>query len=219
MTRTARGTQRRLGRPPDADSATTRAALVAGARQCFASFGYDATTNKAIAEAAGVTAGAIYHYFPSKADLYIAVFLELQNRFRVSTEAAIRRHEHLIDRYCALLDDAVALNREDPTMSAFFVASPSEFRKHAELRDRLAEAKVPRNEFLSLLAREAVERGEMGPDVNARALGDLLNVVLSGLAGFAHLSGDPDRHRAAVEVLKRFLRGELAAWESSRAAS
>jgi AcrR family transcriptional regulator len=219
MTRPSRSTHRRLGRPRHGDSASTRAALVAGARQCFATYGYDATTNKAIADAAGVTPGAIYHYFPSKADVYIAVFLELQHRFQVSTEAAIRHHQRLIDRYCALLDDAVALNCEDPTMSAFFVASPSEFRKHPELRQRLAETKVPRNDFLSRLAHDAVDRGEMGRDVNAQALEDLMNVVLSGLAGFAHLSGDPDRHRSAVEALKRFLRGELASWEASRVAS
>lgn len=219
MTRPSPRTNRRLGRPRDGDSANTRASLVAGARQCFAAYGYDATTNKAIAEAAGVTAGAIYHYFPSKADLYIAVFLELQDRFRVSTEAAILHHERLVDRYCALLDDAVALNREDPTMSAFFVASPTEFRKHPELRERLSQAKVPRNDFLARLATDAVERGELGSGVSVRALEDLMNVVISGLASFAHLSGDSHRHRGAVDVLKRFLRGELAAWETSRVAS
>ena len=214
-----RAQERRLGRPPDVDSSNTRAALLAGARRIFAEYGYDATSNRAIAEAAGVTAGAIYHYFPSKADLYVAVFLELQERFEAYYEVAIARHDRLVDRYCALIDNAVALNREDPTLSAFFVASPGELRSHAELRERLAESKLRRNDWLRRLAQDASSQGEMGDRIDARALQDLLGVVLTGLASFAHTTGDPQRHRAAAEVLKQFIRGQLVPWESPSAAS
>jgi AcrR family transcriptional regulator len=172
-----------------------------------------------IADSAGVTAGAIYHYFPSKADLYVAVFLELQDRFEGSYEAAVRNFDHLVDRYCALVDDAVALNREDPTLSAFFVASPGEIRSHPELRERLAESKMRRNDWLRRLALDATEQGDLGGAVDARALQDLLGLVLSGLASFAHVSGDPARHGAAAEVLKRFLRGQLVAWDTAGAAN
>lgn len=218
MPRSARAPQRRLGRPPDVDSTATRAALLAGARRTFAEHGFDATTNKAIAEAAGVTAGAIYHYFASKADLYVAVFLELQGRFERSFDSAIEKHDDLVDRYCALLDDAVALNKEDPTQSAFFVASAAEIRSHPELRERLAESKAWRTGWLRRLAQDAAANGDLGPDVDPRALEDLLGLVLTGLATFAHLSGDPARHRAAAEVLKLFLRGQLAVRQTSSAA-
>lgn len=211
MAATAREAQRRLGRPPDVDSMATRAALLAGARQTFAEHGYDATTNRAIAEAAGVTAGAIYHYFSSKADLYIAVFLELQDRFEVYFEAAVTNHERLVDRYCALIDDAVELNRNEPTMAAFLVASATEIRSHPELKERLSVTKMQRNDWLRRLALDATARGEMGADVDARALEDLLGVVLGGLARFAQLAGDPDRHRATADVLKRFVRSGLGA--------
>lgn len=209
MAQTERDSQRRLGRPPEVNSVATRAALLTGARQTFAEYGYDATTNRAIAEVAGVTAGAIYHYFPSKADLYVAVFLELQDRFESSFEAAIASHTSLIDRYCSLIDDAVELNRHEPTMASFLVASSGEIRSHPELKQRLSGTKLQRNDWLRRLAHDATQREEMGADVDAQALEDLLGVVLSGLARFAHLAGDPRRHRAAADVLKRFLRGEL----------
>lgn len=197
------------------NSNETRAALITGARRAFAAHGFDATTNREIAEAAGVTAGAIYHYFPSKADLYVAVFLELQDRFEQYYEAAIERHDHLVDRYCALIDNAVALNREDPTLSAFFVASPGEIRAHPELRERLADSKMRRNDWIRRLAEDAVVGGEMGDDIEPRALQDLLGLVLSGLAAFAHNTGDSRRHGEAAEVLKRFMRGLSASDQMS----
>ena len=219
MDRVARTPERRLGRPPDVDSNETRAALIAGARRTFAEYGFDATTNRAIAEAAGVTAGAIYHYFPSKADLYVAVFLEQQSRFERSYEAAIRQHARLVDRYCALIDDAVELNRHDPTMSAFFVVSPAEIRSHPELRQRLADSKMRRNDWLRRLALDAVAGGELPAGVDARAVQDLLGAMLAGLANFAYLSRDPDRHRAAADALKRLMRQQLVAWDVPSVAS
>src|SRR4051812_49605212 len=61
-----------MGRPPGATSEATTARILAAARVCFARTGYAATTNKQIADEAGVTAAAIYLYFESKTALYVA---------------------------------------------------------------------------------------------------------------------------------------------------
>jgi AcrR family transcriptional regulator len=58
--------------------ATTRAALLRSARDLFAAKGYAATGREEIAEAAGVTRGALYHHFASKAEVFRAVFEELE---------------------------------------------------------------------------------------------------------------------------------------------
>jgi AcrR family transcriptional regulator len=52
----------------------TRGALIAAARDCFLDQGYDATSTEAILTRAGVSKGALYHHFPSKAALLEAVF-------------------------------------------------------------------------------------------------------------------------------------------------
>ena len=52
----------------------TRAALIAAARACFAEQGFDASSTDAVLARAGVSKGALYHHFASKADLLAAVF-------------------------------------------------------------------------------------------------------------------------------------------------
>ena len=70
--------KRRLGRPSQGDAAETRQRILDEARRAFTTRGYDNTTNREIADGAGITAAAIYHYFPSKVDLYVAVFSSVQ---------------------------------------------------------------------------------------------------------------------------------------------
>jgi AcrR family transcriptional regulator len=52
----------------------TTAALVAAARELFATDGYEATSLDAVAATAGLTKGAVYHHFDSKRELFAAVF-------------------------------------------------------------------------------------------------------------------------------------------------
>jgi AcrR family transcriptional regulator len=59
-------------------SQTTRAALLAAARQLFAEHGFAGTGREQIAERAGVTRGALYHHFSSKERLFEAVVEELE---------------------------------------------------------------------------------------------------------------------------------------------
>jgi AcrR family transcriptional regulator len=61
-----------MGRPATQHEAK-KEQIIEAAIECFSSFGFEGTTNKQIATAAGLNSAAlIYHYFPSKEDLFKA---------------------------------------------------------------------------------------------------------------------------------------------------
>ncbi|MGD9700791.1 MAG: TetR/AcrR family transcriptional regulator [Acidimicrobiia bacterium] len=205
--RSAITTPRKLGRPPAADSAETRERLLRVAQLAFAQVGYAATTNRDMATQVDITTAAIYHYFLSKAELYMAVFDQVDDIVYSAFEKAAAAEESFFERFSAVLDAAVELNREDPSLAAFIVAVPSEARRHPELADMLRPKMTRSNAFLRRLVIDARERGELAPGIDERALEDLLNAVLSGLANLNNTTGSVERHRRAVEVLKRFMVG------------
>jgi AcrR family transcriptional regulator len=65
--------------PRPRDATTTRAAILAAARTQFAEFGFDRTTLRAVARAAGCDPVMVYRYFGNKNALFVeAVSLALQ---------------------------------------------------------------------------------------------------------------------------------------------
>ena len=54
-----------------------RAEILDGARRAFADLGYEGATVAKLEEATGCSRGAIFHYFESKADLFVALAVEM----------------------------------------------------------------------------------------------------------------------------------------------
>ena len=59
-------------------TAQTRAALIAAARRLFGTEGFAAVGAERVANAAGMTRGALYHQFTDKADLFAAVLDQVE---------------------------------------------------------------------------------------------------------------------------------------------
>ncbi|WP_284573950.1 TetR/AcrR family transcriptional regulator [Streptomyces sp. 2P-4] len=75
--------------------ASTRRALLAEGRQQFAAAGYHHVVLAEVARAAGVTKGAAYHHFDSKAGLFRAVVSEVQQELGERVASAAEQHEDL----------------------------------------------------------------------------------------------------------------------------
>lgn len=70
----------------------TRGRLVEAAHAEFVRTGYDATTTEAVLERAGVSRGALYHHFPTKQELFAAVFEQVSREAVERAVARSRRH-------------------------------------------------------------------------------------------------------------------------------
>jgi AcrR family transcriptional regulator len=88
--------------------AVTRAKLLNSALELFATRGYAATSVDAIADAAGVSAGLLYHHFNSKAAVLNAIFEQSLTDVQATFSAA-DRETHAADRLPALLRSAGAI--------------------------------------------------------------------------------------------------------------
>lgn len=198
-------TARKLGRPREADSGETRVRLLAAARLCFGENGFEKTTNAQIANLAGITSGAIYHYFPSKVELYAAVFEGVQDFIYSEFEKAIEAHDTLVERFNTVLDVSVRINRDDPSIAGFVVDVSSEVQRNPELTLVTNLLRHRTGGFLRRLCTDAVANGELRPGISQEALEDLLNALLAGLVRFSTLINDTSRHAEAVGVLKLML--------------
>ncbi len=83
------------------DAAQTRGAVLAAARAAFAEHGYASTTLDAIAAAAGVTKGALYHHFADKRALFRAAFVDLETELNDHVMAAARAAGTVLDAFVA----------------------------------------------------------------------------------------------------------------------
>jgi AcrR family transcriptional regulator len=82
-------TQHLAGRAADR-GASTPAALLTAARTVFMNLGYAQAGITDIVELAGASVGSLYHHFTGKADLYLALFEQLNDEHEARTRAAVR---------------------------------------------------------------------------------------------------------------------------------
>src|ERR1700704_6908738 len=103
----------RLGRPPVSVSAQSRTRILDAARLCFVDRGYDQTTMKDIAAAADMTAGALYHPFASKQELFGAVFRRHQGEALSAFEVAVAAGDGFVEQLSAVLDVIADIHSSD----------------------------------------------------------------------------------------------------------
>ena len=198
---------RKLGRPPATSSEETRKRILDAARRCFSEFGYDATTNRQLADIAELTTGAIYHYFDSKLELYIETHAQVQETVYARFAKAIEGvEETFVARIDAVLDEALALNREDPSLASFLLTVRTDSGRHAELAAVPALRPLSRSTFFGDLVALAISTGELHAD-DAQTLQDVLSALMTGLV--AASSHDPVIHQRAADGIRRLVSGSL----------
>ncbi|MDQ0405449.1 TetR family transcriptional regulator [Streptomyces sp. NBC_01723] len=106
------GTTRRRGRPPRTESAGTRDRILSTAREEFSEHGYEKTSVRGIAKAAGVDAALVHHYFGTKEQIFEAA---IEVAFAPALEAPAAIVDAPLDRVGEQLTRFIIGVWENPT--------------------------------------------------------------------------------------------------------
>lgn len=197
---------RRLGRPRDTDSAQTRSSILAVAREEFSIRGYGATTNRNVASLVGITSGALYHYFESKLDLYLAVYQEVQREILEVLTDAVDSDGTFAHKFESILDATLELNCRDPSVGRFNSSVGVETLRHKDIALALRRRRDPVVDFFDRLIQTAVENGEFASR-DAPYIEAFVQTVLLGIT--AGLSDDRTFQENANEAIKRLMQSRL----------
>ena len=142
--------------------------------------GYERATNRDIAADAGITAAAIYQYFPSKTELYVAVAAvtleEMIPRLRAATHGVGSARAAL----AAIVREQT--RGELQVSSARFLAGiPVEMQRHPEL----ASAMVAQPGTFFELVLEIVRMGVRNGEITREKAESVVGVFIAALIGLA----------------------------------
>ena len=201
---------RRLGRPFQSDAVETRTRILREARLAFTTRGYDNTTNREISAGAGITAAAIYHYFPSKVDLFVAVYDDVQAKVYDAFDVAVAQHDTFLKKFDAIFDTMLELGDEDPMLASFVVGVVTEAEHHPDLREALKQVSPRNQSFLASLCLQAQQRGELPEALPVQTAVDVIAGVIGGFARLSVTVRDRKRLRSVAKVYKNMARNALA---------
>jgi len=202
----AKNSSSRLGRPPASSSAETRGRIIDVARRCFAELGYEATTNRTVANEAGITTGAMYHYFDSKLDIYTAVLDEVQERVYQRFAQSEREADTFVGKLEAVLETAHQLNRDDASLAQFLGASRIDRRRVPELSAALGTGDVRRDGFFEGIVDCGIATGEVDRSDRAAMISYIRAFTIGLTDG---LSNDHKEHRQALDGFMLVLKGRI----------
>lgn len=200
-----RGAETRPGRRAKT-AAATRTALISAARHLFSTLGYHATGTHDVVALAGVTRGALYHHFPDKQSLFLAVFDTVER-----------------DLMAATTDSDTAFQGEDPWQA--FCASAQLFLTAAATRQDVhrillvdgpsvlgwVKWRTLELEYGLGVIMAALEAAMMRGQIKEQPVRPLAHLVLASLHEAAlMIAHSPNRQETRVEVgavLAAVLRG------------
>jgi AcrR family transcriptional regulator len=181
----ARRTTTGPGRPAGADAAVTRGRVIEAAQQFFANRGYAPATNKAIADAAGVTAGAVYYHFGSKAKLFAAACQDAYDLIFHRYAAEITEPAGIREILRQLLEVSMRLNRDHRSLAGFVATAPLEARRHPELADTVRKQADRRTAFLLQRVAAGQQAGLIPAELDPAQVAALIGLLLHGFADAA----------------------------------
>jgi TetR/AcrR family transcriptional regulator len=183
----------------DRISEDKRQRVLFSAKRIFANQGYTGANVNDIAKQAGISVGALYKYFRSKEDIFLAIIEASRERLESTLDAILEGEPSFFGRVESILRAAVESSAADPDMVRIYIACTTQELAPlaAELAAKIETAAVAK--YSEMVAR-ARATGEIDPpcgDLEAAFCLDNLFLILQFSYGSAYYA----------ERLKLFLGG------------
>src|SRR4051812_46076017 len=147
-----------------------RRQIVDGARRAFAQLGYHGASVEELEREIGLSRGAIFSYYPTKLDLFVALAQADQERL-------LRRW--IDDGYEGVVRHVA---EEEPDWVAVYLDVSRMLRTDPALRERWKALNPELQTELEASFRKLVESGQVRSDVPFDTIGRFLGIVLDGIA-------------------------------------
>jgi TetR/AcrR family transcriptional regulator, transcriptional repressor of aconitase len=170
-----------------------RAEILDGARRAFSRWGYEGATVARLEAETGLSRGAIFHYFPDKLAIFVALAAETNRRFI----------DLLLEQG---LDQAIReMANESPEWLGVLIEVESALRNDETFVKRLVEAHEPQQDRILGWFEEEQRAGRLRDDVDVLNLGRFATLVVNGLA-LRIAAEDPVEVESVIKLLNDALR-------------
>ena len=191
-----------------------RAQILRAARSVFIERGYQPARVEDVAKRAGLSKGAVYFYFSSKRELFLALVREEHEAtysFLDKAEEDPRpAAEKLLELGMRYLDYFAGLK----SPPRFFLMMCEIGIRDDEIRE---EVQAVHQSFIDAVTRimaQGVAEGSFRP-LDPRAVAQLLKALIDGLAGESAIGLRPDKESLAASGMQLILHGILAPQDGS----
>lgn len=187
----------------DAHLAARRDQILDAALRSFAVDGFQATSMSDIVRASGLSAGAVYRYFPSKDDLIAAVADRVMSAAAATVEQLlVEGHApHPAEVVVALVTMANRIfSTGDVDISRVAVQAWAEALRNERIRATAREAYGSLRGYLVTACRRSIEAGDLPAHLDPEIAGQVLFSLIPGYILQRLLLGDvtPEAYSATV---------------------
>jgi AcrR family transcriptional regulator len=184
-----------------------RREILAGARACFARYGYEGATVRRLEEATGLSRGAIFHHFRDKESLFLAV-AEDDAATMVTTVAQHGLVQVMRDLLSRAAEPGADLAGE-PEVTGW-LGTQLEVSRRLRTDPEFAKRWAARSEAISAATRERLNRqrdaGVLRADVPVDVLAQFLELAYDGLVLHLATGRTTDDLEAVLDLVEETVR-------------
>lgn len=200
-----------MGRKAGVSAEQTRSELLSAAARVFALKGYDGASISDITAEAGLSSGAIYAHYASKAELFVAVvqehgrqeFVDLIGMEQLSTITDLPSLVTDVADFFTVVGSSY--DGRAPLDTTLLIETVAASKRHPEVSDLVSTWMTEGEAALTAAIAAAKESGTVGEDTSPEALSRFVTMVAMGARLTAALGLPAVDHDEWVSLIERLV--------------